>query len=40
MCILLDPRAESVGLRGKDRYVTTSVQAYKIPTSVFRIRDF
>ena len=40
MPILLGPRAESVGLRGEDKYVTISIQTYKIPISVFRITEF
>lgn len=40
MRILLDPRAESVGLRGKDRYVTMSIQAYKIPTQFSELETF
>lgn len=38
--ILLDTRGEYVGLMGKDKYVRTLIQACKIPTSIFRTREF
>lgn len=38
--ILLDTRAEYVGLMGQDKYMRILIQAHKIPMSVFETRKF